>query len=79
MVTLEGWSYIFTYVSKTFKDKIYINPIIIFIYFHAFIYIGTFYLINLFLAVTNSEFEKIEADRKLLSEKKTNTISLRLN
>ena len=30
MVTLEGWNYIFTYVSKTFKDKIYINPIIIF-------------------------------------------------
>ncbi len=25
MATLEGWSDIFTYVSKTFKDKIYIN------------------------------------------------------
>ena len=71
MVTLEGWTSVFTYVSKTFKDKIFINPIIIFLYFHAFVILGAFYLINLFLAVTNSEFEKIEADRKLLSEKKS--------
>ena len=71
MVTLEGWTNVFTYVSKTFKDKIYINPIIVFLYFHVFIILGAFYLINLFLAVTNSEFEKIEADRKLLSEKRS--------
>ena len=71
MVTLEGWTNIFTYVSKTFKDKIYINPIIVFLYFHLFIFLGAFYLINLFLAVTNSEFEHIEAERKLLSEKKS--------
>ena len=70
MVTIEGWSNIFTYVSKTFKDKIYFNPIIIFIFFHAFIYIGAFYLINLFLAVTNSEFEHIERSRKELNQKK---------
>ena len=70
MSTLEGWTNVFTYVSKTFKDKIYINPIIVFLFFHVFIILGAFYLINLFLAVTNSEFEKIEADRKLLSEKK---------
>ena len=69
MVTLEGWSYIFNYVSRTFKDKIYINPIIIFIYFHAFVYIGSFYLINLFLAVTNSEFEHIEKNRRMLTER----------
>ena len=25
MATLEGWTDVFTYVSKTFKDKIYIN------------------------------------------------------
>ena len=71
MVTLEGWTNVFTYVSKTFKDKIYINPIIIFFYFHFFIFIGAFYLINLFLAVTNSEFEHIETERKLLQEKKS--------
>ena len=71
MVTLEGWSNIFTYVSKTFKDKIYIDPIIIFIFFHFFIYFGAFYLINLFLAVTNSEFEHIERSRKELNEKKS--------
>ena len=71
MVTLEGWTDVFTYVSKTFKDKIYINPIIVFFYFHVFVLLCAFYLINLFLAVTNSEFEKIEEDRKLLSEKKS--------
>ena len=71
MVTLEGWTNVFTYVSKTFKDKIYINPIIIFFYFHFFVFIGAFYLINLFLAVTNSEFEHIETERKLLQEKKS--------
>ena len=71
MVTLEGWTNIFTYVSKTFKDKIYLNRFIIFIYFHAFVYIGAFYLINLFLAVTNSEFEHIEKSRKELNTKKS--------
>ena len=71
MVTLEGWTNVFTYVSKTFKDKIYMNPIIIFFYFHLFVFLGAFYLINLFLAVTNSEFEHIETERKLLSEKKS--------
>ena len=71
MVTLEGWTDFFTYVSKTFKDKIYINPIIIFCYFHVFVFIAAFYLINLFLAVTNSEFEHIEISRKQLKEKKS--------
>ena len=69
--TLEGWSSVFTYVSKTFKDKIMVNPIIIFLYFHFFVLMGGFYLINLFLAVTNSEFEKIESTRKELTEKKS--------
>ena len=71
IVTLEGWSYIYTYVSKTFKDKIYINPVIIFCYFHIFLYVGAFYLINLFLAVTNSEFEHIEKNREKIKEKKS--------
>ena len=71
MVTLEGWSYIFTYVSKTFKDKIYINQIIIFLYFHSFVYIGSFFLINLFLAVINSKFEKINSSKKMLNDKKS--------
>ena len=71
MVTLEGWTNVFTYVSKTFKDKIHINNIIVFFYFHVFVFLGAFYLINLFLAVTNSEFEHIETERKLLSEKKS--------
>ena len=69
MVTLEGWTTVFIYVSKTFKDKIYVNPIIIFAYFHLFVFLGSFYLINLFLAVTNAEFEHIEKARKELVEK----------
>ena len=71
MATLEGWTNVFTYVNKTFKDKVYINSIIVFFYFHFFIFFCAFYLINLFLAVTNSEFEHIESERKLLVEKKS--------
>ena len=70
-VTLEGWTNIFIYVSRTFKDKIQVNPIIIFAYFIFYEMIGGFYLINLFLAVTNSEFEKIEVTRKELTGKKS--------
>ena len=69
MATLEGWTDIFTYVSKTFKDKIYINPIIIFAYFHFFIFLSSFYMLKLFLAVTNAEYEHIEVSRRELTEK----------
>ena len=69
MATLEGWSDIFTYVSKTFKDKIYINPIIVFAYFHFFIFLSSFYMLKLFLAVTNAEYEHIEVSRRELTEK----------
>ena len=62
---------IFTYVSKTFKDKIYINPIINFCYFHFFIFLASFYLLKLFLAVTNAEYEHIEVSRRELTEKKS--------
>ena len=71
MATLEGWSDIFTYVSKTFKDKIYINPIIIFCFFHFFIFLSSFYMLKLFLAVTNAEYEHIEVSRRELTEKKS--------
>ena len=71
MASLEGWTNVFTYVSKTFKDKIYLNGVIVFFYFHFFVFFCAFYLINLFLAVTNSEFEHIESERKSLSEKKS--------
>ena len=64
MATLEGWTDIFTYVSKTFKDKIYINPIIIFCYFHFFIFLSSFYMLKLFLAITNAEYEHIEVSRR---------------
>ena len=71
MASLEGWTNVFTYANKTFKDKIYINAIIVFFFFHFFIFFCAFYLINLFLAVTNSEFEHIELERKNLIEKKS--------
>ena len=71
MATLEGWTDIFIYVSKTFKDKIYINPIIIFAYFHFFIFLSSFYMLKLFLAVTNAEYEHIEVSRRELIEKKS--------
>ena len=71
MATLEGWTDIFIYVSKTFKDKIYINPIIIFAYFHFFIFLASFYMLKLFLAVTNAEYEHIEVSRRELIEKKS--------
>ena len=70
MATLEGWTDIFTYVSKTFKDKIYINPIIVFCYFHFFIFLSSFYMLKLFLAITNAEYEHIEVSRRELTEKK---------
>ena len=71
IATLEGWTDIFTFVSRTFKDKFYINPVIVFFYFHVFIFVGGFYLINLFLAVTNSEFTNIEKIRIELTSKKS--------
>jgi hypothetical protein len=54
MITLEGWTDGWNYVSNTFKDKFYINPVITFIFFHLYIFIGGFYLINLFRSFTNS-------------------------
>ena len=69
MITLEGWTDVWNYVSNTFKDKFYINPVITFIFFHLYIFIGGFYLMNLFLAVTNSEFNNIGKTRKQLLEK----------
>jgi len=34
---------VFTYVSKTFKDKIYVNAVVVFIFFHFFIFFCAFY------------------------------------
>ena len=71
IVTKEGWTDVWTYVSKTFKDKLYLNPFIIFFYFHVLIFVGGFYLMNLFLAVTNSEFNNIEKIRRAFFEKRS--------
>ena len=44
MVTLEGWTDIFTYVNKTFKDRIFINPINI-SYFYFLLHKNKFVII----------------------------------
>ena len=63
IVRMEGWTDYYAFVRKTFKDDYYINEIIIFLYFHIFIFIGGYYLMNLFLAVVWSTFSAIERDK----------------
>lgn len=65
IATMEGWSDYYNYVSKTFIDDFYINKIIIFLYFHVFLFVGGYYLINLFLAVINNKFKEIEESNKI--------------
>jgi len=64
IITMEGWTDYFAFVSKTFKGEIYINKIIIFLWFHVFIFLGGYYLMNLFLAVVWSSFSKMEQEKK---------------
>ena len=71
MATLEGWSNVFTYVSKTFKDKIYINEIIIFLFFHFIKFFASFNMLKIFLAVNNAEYENIEVNKNMLLSKKS--------
>lgn len=61
---MEGWTDYFTYVSKTFTDSFGINMIIVFCFFHVFIFMGGYYLMNLFLAVVWSQFSEIERNNK---------------
>jgi len=68
IITMEGWTDYFTFVSKTFTDDIGINIVIIFLFFHLFIFMGGYYLMNLFLAVVWSKFSEIER-----LNRKTNT------
>ncbi len=70
IVTMEGWTDYFNFFSNTFKDDYYINAIIIFLWFHIFIFVGGYYLMNLFLAVVWSKFSEIE---KLNNEKAPQT------
>jgi hypothetical protein len=65
--TLDSWTDLWGYVSKTFKDANGINLIIIFLYFHVLLFICGYFLINLCLAVIMTYFseikDRIEADK----------------
>jgi hypothetical protein len=65
IATMEGWTDIWSYVNATFKDSFGINKVIIFFYFHILLFVGGYYLINLFLAVVMDTFDKIKASKKV--------------
>ena len=64
VITLEGWTEVYSYVSRTFKDTTGINQIIIDFYFFILVFVGGFYLLNLNLAVIKTSFSKIEEENK---------------
>ena len=59
----------FKYVSKTFKNDYYINTAIILIYFFIILFVGGYYLINLYLAVINYTYSEIELKNKQKTKK----------
>lgn len=65
IATMEGWSEFFSYISKTFQDQYKINSVIIFFYFHILLFVGGYYLINLFLAVIKTKYSEIEESNKI--------------
>jgi len=71
IATMEGWTDIYNYISNTFKDNFKINTVIIFFYFHVLLFVGGYYLINLYLAVINTKYSEIEK-RNRKSTKKEN-------
>jgi len=69
IATMEGWTDIYNYVSNTFKDDFKINAIIIFFYFHVLLFVGGYYLINLYLAVINTQYAEIELRNRKINKK----------
>jgi hypothetical protein len=69
ITTMEGWTDIFNYISNTFKDDFKINTAIIFFYFHVLLFVGGYYLINLYLAVINTKYAEIELRNKKNTKK----------
>lgn len=69
IATMEGWTDIYAYVSNTFKDSIGINTAIIFFYFHCLLFVGGYYLINLYLAVINTKYSEIEEKNRINTRK----------
>jgi len=72
IITMEGWTDFYSFVQKTFKDDYYINNIISFLYFHMFIFMGGYYLMNLFLAVVWSKFSEISRSNRVIKYSKGN-------
>lgn len=73
IATMEGWTDFWNYTSNTFKDTLGINAIIIFFYFHILLFVGGYYLINLFLAVILTKFSEVETR---INEKKNKHYNL---
>jgi len=71
--TMEGWTDFWAYTSNTFKDSYGINLAIIFFYFHVLLFVGGYYLINLFLAVILTKFSEVESK---INDKKNKIVSL---
>lgn len=69
IATMEGWTDIFNYISNTFKDDFKINTVIIFFYFHVLLFVGGYYLINLYLAVINTKYSEIEMRNRKITKK----------
>ncbi|CAD8082647.1 unnamed protein product [Paramecium primaurelia] len=57
-LTTEGWSTIVTQLIDA------VNPILVYIYFNLLIIIGSFFTINLILAVINDSFLKNQSERR---------------
>lgn len=64
ITTMEGWSEYYNYYRRTFKDNYYVNEIILITYFTLLLFIGGYYLINLFLAVINETYRKVDDKMK---------------
>jgi len=73
IATMEGWTDFWTYTSNTFKDSLGINITIIFFYFHVLLFVGGYYLINLFLAVILTKFSEVESK---INDKRNKIVSL---
>jgi len=59
-ITMEGWTDVFYYLTRTFKSDIYINIIMINLWFISLTLLGGYLLISMFLAVVMSSFSQVE-------------------
>lgn len=77
IATMEGWTDLYNYISNTFQDDFKINTVIIFFYFHVLLFVGGYYLINLYLAVINTKYAEIEKrNRKIFKKENLSLYSI---